>query len=475
MRGWVAYAALAVAAAVDPAPRQRVVDFEAAGAVAGNASTATAWANGALLNKTFAEAKGDAQAGTVLLVAAGKEFFLMGGILADGVVNFTLDVQGKLTFSNDLKAWPRDSSGRVCEALHFTNAHGLTVTGGFRETEERIQTPRFLDVNALPSPYNWTGQVGVIDGNGAAWWGIPLVGYLVRQENRPRLLKIESSQDVLVERVYLRNSAYWTFLGTHCRNMEVRYALITAMRDDAKEWMRPHSDIAMTAFNTDGFDFSATDGIYVHDSEVWNQDDTVCMKDDTHNAVVERVAASGVGLTIGSVGNSRVTNITFRDSVMRYPVKAVYMKFRSGGGNAFVQDVTYENIQVKGATGWAIWMGPAQQSDSVELCAAHPCSLCWPELPFTKCSNTYSGAYERITLRNITVLDQPKGKSPGVIIGDAAKQIRDLTWADVQVHVDTSSKAPLLKLGWWKRQEFFCTGVSNASLEGTNVPTLSCK
>ena len=41
--------------------------------------------------------------------------------------------------------------------------------------------------------------VGLIDGNGLRWWGVPGVGYLVRTEDRPRLLCISDSSDVLVE------------------------------------------------------------------------------------------------------------------------------------------------------------------------------------------------------------------------------------------------------------------------------------
>lgn len=35
----------------------------------------------------------------------------------------------------------------------------------------------------------------------------------------------------------------------------------------------------------------------------------------------ERINASGVGLTIGSIGSSTVRNITFRDSVMQSSYK----------------------------------------------------------------------------------------------------------------------------------------------------------
>ena len=42
---------------------------------------------------------------------------------------------------------------------------------------------------------------------------------------------------------------------------------------------------------------------------------------NSENMLFERVNASGVGLTIGSIGNSIVNNITFRDSFMYHTWK----------------------------------------------------------------------------------------------------------------------------------------------------------
>ena len=58
----------------------------------------------------------------------------------------------------------------------------------------------------------------------------------------------------------------------------------------------------------------------------------------------ERIEASGVGLTVGSIGGGSINrNITFRDIHMHKPIKGIYMKFRDSG---LVEDVTYENIVI---------------------------------------------------------------------------------------------------------------------------------
>merc|ERR1712135_36598 len=116
--------------------------------------------------------------------------------------------------------------------------------------------------------------------------------------------------------------------------------------------------------------------------------------------------ASGLGLTIGSIGSgSHIRNITY---------KGIYMKFRSGP--ALVEDVTFENIVMDEPEQYAIWIGPAQQSDSANLCAAHPCSICWPSTPGAVC-NAPAATYKDITLRNITV--NSPAKSPGLIFANS--------------------------------------------------------
>ena len=83
----------------------------------------------------------------------------------------------------------------------------------------------------------------------------------------------------------------------------------------------------------------------------------------------ERITASGVGLTIGSIGSSNVNNITFRDCYMPHSWKGIYMKFRGGdsskGGR--ISNVLYENIYMEAPEQFAIWIGPAQQSGGKKL------------------------------------------------------------------------------------------------------------
>ncbi len=112
------------------------------------------------------------------------------------------------------------------------------------------------------------------------------------------------------------------------------------LRVRRSDW-NSHNLVELTAFNTDGFDVSGRN-VHIHDCDIWNQDDTIAVKDDSRDMLFERITASGVGLTIGSIGSSRVKNVTFRDCYMPNTLKGIYMKFRADGGT--IEDVTYENI-----------------------------------------------------------------------------------------------------------------------------------
>lgn len=287
---------------------------------------------------------------------------------------------------------------------------------------------------------------------------MPGVGYLERGENRPKLLELDSPREVLVERLLLKDSPYWTFWAHGADGLEVRHTRIDARRTSEPK----HTTIDLTAFNTDGFDVTGRN-VWIHDCEVWNQDDCVCVKvcdsscwlaharpfvhanvsspadapmnpsqDDSRDMLFERIRASGLGLTIGSIGGSTVRNITFRDVVMPDTYKGIYLKFRGPG---LVEDVLFENVTIERPEQWALWMGPAQQSDSSDLCAAHPCSICWPEFAWlgAACDPPAGGLYRNITLRDVSILE-PRKHSPGVLYGSSESPMEDILFDNVKVH-----------------------------------------
>jgi polygalacturonase len=192
---------------------------------------------------------------------------------------------------------------------------------------------------------------------------------------------MENSKGVLLENTFWLNSPYWTTFIEAVDGLEIRNCRIEATRVSNTT----HTLIDLSAFNTDGFDFSGKN-IYIHDCTVvrtspsfcmrlcwccpmssrvvslthththeptnkqtnkqtnkikqWNQDDSFCIKDNTENVLIENVEASGLGLTVGSIA-SHVRNVTFRNAHMTNTVKGIYLKFRGAG---LIEDVLYENI-----------------------------------------------------------------------------------------------------------------------------------
>merc|ERR1719419_1212134 len=236
----------------------------------------------------------------------------MGGIVVRDIESVRVVLDGTIIFNDNIDDWPRHSNGKVLHCIHFLNIKNVTFTSTER---------------------------GVLDGQGSTWWGLPGIGYLVRGENRPNLFKVEDAKDILVENMLFLNAPYWTFWVTGVDGLEVRYCEINAKRTDDDH----HGIIDLTAFNTDGFDVSGQN-VWIHDCTVWNQDDCIAVKGNSQNMLFERVTASGLGLTIGSIAAETVRNITFRDCYMYRTYKGIYLKFRSLNGPGLIEDITYENI-----------------------------------------------------------------------------------------------------------------------------------
>lgn len=418
-------------------PAAKVIDFEIdAGAMAEKNDEATWWANGKALNATLASLQpGDT------LVIPNKTFFVMGGVKVDNVKSVTIQIEGTIKYAANMKQWPRKEP--IQKVDHLLSV--LHCWGG--DNWENVT-------------FSSSGM-GIMHGQGATWWGLPGVGYLSHGENRPKLINLNNAKNILFEKILFKDSPYWTFDMYNIDGLEVRYCSIDVRRttDDG------HGTIDMTAFNTDGFDVSGRN-VWIHDSSVWNQDDCLAVKAHdgvpSENMLFERIEASGLGLTIGSIGaGSVVRNITFRDIHMHKTVKGIYSKFRAGPAN--VTDITFENIVMDEPQQYAIWIGPAQQSDSSNLCAAHPCSICWPKTPFSKCNAPDEGFYSNILLKNITV--NSALKSPGLLMGGKTTPMRGVVFEDVKFNNPGSSPFG---------QNYKCDNVADGVARGSTFPVPAC-
>lgn len=398
-----------------------VYNFEALGAKPHNSSYAIAEANGRLLNDTINKlVPGDT------LFISNKTFAVTGGIKADGLRNVTFRIDGTLSFNDDRETWPVKENGDVEECILLTNIEDIVFT---------------------------SSGTGTLNGNGKAWWGA--IKFLKFQENRPRLMHIIGSKNVLIEHMLFKDSPYWTFYAEDCDGMLIRYSDVSARWTDKDE----HTLLDLQAFNTDGFDVTGKN-VHIHDCNIWNQDDCIAVKDGSAHMLFERISCSGLGLVIGSIGNSKVENITFRDSVMPRTFKGIYLKTRwydAGpvGDSASITNILYQNITMDRPQQYPIWIGPAQQT-------GQPCDLRWPQGPNAECRMSGYQTWKNIVLRDIFI-NNPDN-SPGLLMGNSSNPMQNVIFDNVVV--TSPGQKPF-------GPNYYCDGILGTSM-GTTSPQPSC-
>eukprot|EP01084_Bolivina_argentea_P248964 416581_1 len=159
----------------------------------------------------------------------------------------------------------------------------------------------------------------------------------------------------------------------------------------------------------------------------------------SRDMLFENINASGLGLTIGSIGpsihHSCVDNITFRNVYMYKTVKGIYMKSDPGNPteDGVIQNVLYENVTMDKPTQYSIWIGPQQAVYS------GCCELTWPQNPRAKCPVPFEITWENITLRNITVNDPQKSAGTvdnpyfSVVLGNNTNPMKNITFDHVVI------------------------------------------
>lgn len=292
--------------------KSELINFEELGAIPHLSSYDVALHNGNLFNKTI----NSLTPGSIFYIPR-KTFSLSGGMKARDLKNVTFLIDGEIKFDNNRETWPVNSSGHVEECIYLENLENVIFTSNNKDK-------------------------GVINGNGLPWWGA--IKFLKHQEDRPRLVHIKISKNIIFENLLLKDSPFWTFYAEKSDGLIIRHSAADARITN----FHNHTLIDLNAFNTDGFDVTGRN-VHIHDCDIWVQDDCICAKDDSQDMLFERINCSGLGLVVGSIGNSQVRNITFRDSYMDNTVKGIYMKTRWNdsspiGYNASITDVLYRYV-----------------------------------------------------------------------------------------------------------------------------------
>jgi hypothetical protein len=224
------------------------------------------------------------------LYIPNQVFPVFGGISVKNLAGVKITIDGTLLFAAKRKEWPTGANGKVLDSITFVNLKDSIIT---------------------------SGGLGVIDGDGEKWWGF--INYLRFKSDRPKLFRIIGSKNVIVERLFLKDPPYWSFWATESNGLIVRFMKVRAKRTNKPG----HSIWDLSAFNTDGIDVTGRN-VHIHDCDIDCQDDCVAVKDNSQNMLIERITCSGLGLVVGSIGDSKVNNITFRDSVLPNTFKGMF-------------------------------------------------------------------------------------------------------------------------------------------------------
>ena len=139
------------------------------------------------------------------------------------------------------------------------------------------------------------------------------------------------------------------------------------------------------------------------------------------------------------------------------------MKFNNDANDipgGSISNILYENITMIDPIQYPIWIGPAQQADTVNICEANPCSLCWPYLkPFVKCNVPKYGNYTNITLKDVFIKSS-KYLIPGVLMGSPMHKIKNLILDNVSYNLNTT---------------FLCENVDNITLKNGSPKQICVK
>jgi len=238
---------------------------------------------------------------------AGTTYYLANSTHAD-LQSVHVQVDGTVIFSDDIKKFPLDEGGGGRNPFwQFTNSEFLHLSGS-----------------------------GVIDGQGLEWWRLCYTG----NDKRPLLIEFYQCREIVIEGVYLLNSPRYSINFKDCENIVVHD--ITIFIDSVITRLHNRSS-AMYPLNTDGIDINARN-VTIYNTNITNYDDAIVPKPCHQGGkycqcsedmmIYNNTIAYSVGLSIGSVPPNTdvncVRNITFKDTYMYRPFKALYIKSNPG-------------------------------------------------------------------------------------------------------------------------------------------------
>jgi alpha-L-rhamnosidase len=339
VRGWLLATALAASTAGFAAAKDFVVtEF---GAVADGTTVNTAAIQDAIDSAT------EAGGGTVVVP---RGTFKTGAIILKQGVALRLDEGAVLLGSTDLADYPKQMT---------------RIEGHFEPWRPALVNASGIDKVRI------TGR-GTLDGNGRPFWA---AFWRRRAENpqctnleveRPRLMFIEKSSDVVIEGIRFKDSGFWNLHLYHSRNVLIEGISITAPHGDPPRITgsdQPWDEISIErAPSSDGIDVDSCQNVTIRGCTISTGDDCIALKgtkgplalEDESSPPVENILVedcdfeSGHGmLTCGSEATV-VRNVVVRNCRVGAGVPVVRLKLRPDTPQLY-ENLVFDNLQLEDA------------------------------------------------------------------------------------------------------------------------------
>lgn len=364
--------------------------------------------------EAFVAALESANAGVDRTIVFGSQkTYYMYAVNGSNLMDLHIRIDGTIVYSDEIKRWPDKNFA----LMYFTDCQDMLISGS-----------------------------GMIDGQGLNWWRMAYTG----TDNRPDMIKFQSSRNISISDLYLYSSPKYSVNFVDSADVTVHD--ITIFVNSSMARGKDKHDSATYALNTDGIDLAVTNAL-IYNNVITNYDDAIvakpckstgkyCQCSGNIHAFNNTINYS-TGLTIGSVPPNAdvncVRNVTFRDSVMHRPLKAIYIKPNPGTvGTGIIENIFYENIVIDHALWWTVWIGPQQQNQPGADGADTGCNFLFPFIP--ECPTQPLVTMKNIQLRNVIATETlPLFEGPGVILCDAANPCTDFVFYNVTNSVFTGT------------------------------------
>jgi len=337
---------------------------------------------------------------------ADKTFY-MRNIEVNNLHDITIHVNGDVKINDDINKWEDDSGRGV---IDISDSTFITVLGH-----------------------------GTVDGQGQKWWRKAYTGV----DNRWYLFQFTRCQYLEFYDVHLINSQKFHLKAQD--SLHVMIDGITIFVDDTiMRGIRKEHESVMFPLNTDGIDLGVWNAT-VRNCNITNFDDAIvakpCNQENTlckcsgDFKIYNNTITYSVGLAIGSVSPSEthncVRNVHFYNNSMYRPLKAMYIKSNPGdSGDAIIENIQYEDLYVKQAVWWLLWVGPQQQRQPGQDSTG--CNFMLPFIPI--CPTQPLVTIRNITFRNVRAEETlPIFEGPGCVLCNASNPCVDMNFHDVNV------------------------------------------